>query len=275
VLVRAVRDFFADDGMLHASSISFFFIMSIVPLSIFLLSLIGYFLGDYEGSNGGNEGFYRFFESKLSFFFPSGTERAALQIKKLIRFKGIGNLSLLLYAFLSLGLFMSLQKSMQAIFKSAKSRNFLVSLFIAVLTVTAIALLAIGSFILYNLEPVLRFFGSKIDFLDLGWFFLLLFKHIIPFSLVLGTMFAVYAILPGRRVRPEDALFGALFTTLMFELEKRLFTIYIKKVTLIGAIYGPLSAFVFFLIWVFYSSCIFLVGAEIVSHSGQTRGGIK
>jgi len=268
ILLAAIRGFFADDGMLHASSISFFFIMSIVPLSIFLLSLTGYFLG-------GHEGLFRSFESKLSFFFPSGTEKAALHLKTLIRYKGIGNLSLLLYAFLSLGLFMTVQKSMQVIFKSAKSRNFFVSLFIAVVTVAAIALLLTGSFILYNMEPVLRFFDGRLDFFDLSWFIRALFKHIVPVSLMLGTTLAVYAILPGRRVRPADVLRGALFTTLMFELAKRLFTVYIRKVTLIGAIYGPLSAFVFFLLWVFYSSCIFLIGAEIVSHSGRLGGGKK
>jgi membrane protein len=264
-LIRAIKDFFAGDGIILASSMSFFFIMSIVPFSIFLLSLIGYFLGEHEG-------FYRFFAAKITFFFPSGTERAALQIKKLIRYKSIGNLSLLLYAFLSLGLFMTLQKSMQVTFKVAKSRNFLVSLFISVLTVTAIALLAIGTFILYNLEPVLRFFGDQVEFLNLGWFFLVLFKNIIPFSLVLGTVFALYILLPARRVRPGDAFRGALFTALMFEVAKRLFTLYIRKVTLIGAIYGPLSAFIFFLLWVFYASCIFLIGAGLVSQSGQMKG---
>jgi len=39
------------------------------------------------------------------------------------------------------------------------------------------------------------------------------------------------------------------------------FTIYVVKVAKPGTIYGPLSAFVLFLLWVFYSSCIFLVGA--------------
>ncbi|HAM51008.1 MAG TPA: hypothetical protein DCP92_10095 [Nitrospiraceae bacterium] len=39
-----------------------------------------------------------------------------------------------------------------------------------------------------------------------------------------------------------------------------------------GTIYGPLSAFVIFLLWVFYSSCIFLIGAEVVHNLGSLKG---
>jgi uncharacterized BrkB/YihY/UPF0761 family membrane protein len=40
----------------------------------------------------------------------------------------------------------------------------------------------------------------------------------------------------------------------------------------LGTIYGPLSAFVIFLLWVFYSSCIFLIGAEVVHNLEVSRG---
>jgi uncharacterized BrkB/YihY/UPF0761 family membrane protein len=47
----------------------------------------------------------------------------------------------------------------------------------------------------------------------------------------------------------------------------------VVKVIKLGTIYGPLSAFVIFLLWVFYSSCIFLIGAEIVRNLEDSRKG--
>lgn len=41
----------------------------------------------------------------------------------------------------------------------------------------------------------------------------------------------------------------------------------------LGTIYGPLSAFMIFLLWVFYSSCIFLVGAKFVHNLGEQQKG--
>lgn len=265
IIFKGTRGFFQDGGMVLASSIAFFAIVSIVPFSIFLLSIIGYFLGEYEG-------FYRFFLSRLAFFFPSGTEKAALQIQKVIHFRHIGNLGILLYAFLSLGLYMSMENAMNVIFKVKKNRNYIVSLFFAVLTVTAIVVLSIASFLTYNMEPVLKFFGRTLKSPYMETLLVLIFKHVISFVLVLGTALAVYLLLPGKKVRVANALHGALFTAVMLEIAKRAFSFYISRVSVIGAIYGPLSASVFLFLWIFYSSCIFLIGAEIVSHSGQSGG---
>lgn len=265
IVFNAFRSFFRDGGVMLASSISFFTIMSIVPFSIFLLSVIGYFLGEYEG-------FHRFFLSKLVFFFPTGTEKAALQLQKVIHFRRIGNFSFFLYAFLSLGLFMSMQNAMSVIFKVKKKRNYFLSLFVAILTVTAIVVLSIASFLSYNLEPVLKFFGRTLNSPYMGSLLVIIFKHVISFLLVFGTALAVYTLLPGKKIRVANALKGALFTAIMLEIAKRAFSFYISSVSVIGAIYGPLSASVFLFLWIFYSSCIFLIGAEIVSYSGQSGG---
>lgn len=41
------------------------------------------------------------------------------------------------------------------------------------------------------------------------------------------------------------------------------------KISRLGAIYGSLTAIATFLMWLFYSSSIFLVGAELVRHLGN------
>jgi uncharacterized BrkB/YihY/UPF0761 family membrane protein len=41
------------------------------------------------------------------------------------------------------------------------------------------------------------------------------------------------------------------------------------KIARLGAVYGPLTAIVTFLMWLFYSSSIFLIGAKLVRNLGE------
>jgi membrane protein len=85
------------------------------------------------------------------------------------------------------------------------------------------------------------------------------------------TITVVYILFPKSKVKLSHAFAGALFTTVFLEIAKHLFTWYVGTVVKFGTIYGPLTAFVVFLLWVFYSSCIFLIGAEIVHNQGQYK----
>jgi membrane protein len=74
----------------------------------------------------------------------------------------------------------------------------------------------------------------------------------------------MYIFFPKMKVRISYAFAGAFFAAVFLEIAKHIFTWYVGTVVKFGTIYGPLTAFFVFLLWVFYSSCIFLVGAEFV-----------
>jgi len=68
-----------------------------------------------------------------------------------------------------------------------------------------------------------------------------------------------------RKIAFDNALRGGFFSAIFLEAARHLFTIYVASVaTEFGAVYGPLSSFVIFLLWVYYAACIFLIGAEFV-----------
>jgi len=110
--------------------------------------------------------------------------------------------------------------------------------------------------------PVLKM--SRITSIFIGF--------VIPFILMFLTVTTVYILLPKKSVGLAHACSGALFTTIFLEVAKHLFTFYVRHVFRLGTIYGPLSAFVIFLLWVYYSSCIFLIGAKVV-YNQETSGG--
>ncbi len=261
-MLRSLRDFFADDGIILAAALAFFTMLVAVPFLIFLVSLTGYFLGEHAV-------FYKFFFSKFTYYFPTGTERMARIFRNLTYYKKVGLFGILLYGFLSYGLFRNLEKAMNRIFKVKKGRHLLLSVFFSFLMISVIGILTLLSFIFSDYEPILAFFGKT---LSLGRAYSLALKYLVPVSLLLAISTAVYKFLPAKKVSFRNALRGGLFTSVMFEAAKQIFAFYIKSIPLAGSIYGSLSAIWLFLLWVFYSSCILLIGGEIVHNMGEGGG---
>jgi membrane protein len=257
LFLRSVIDFFRDGGLMLAGSLSYFSIMALVPLCIFLITVFGSVLGH-------NQEFYIFFSNKLTNFFPEITSGITEELRKLIAYKGIGKLSLLLYGFLSLQVFASIEHALNIIFEVKNKRTFFWSLLISLFMIMLLFFMLVISFIAASLLPLLQSLKSLYPEIRIGIITGFLIRYIIPFLMVFFTITVSYVFFPKIRVRISHALTGALFSTIFLEIAKHIFTWYVGTVIVFGTIYGPLTAFIVFLLWAFYSSCIFLIGAEIV-----------
>jgi membrane protein len=98
----------------------------------------------------------------------------------------------------------------------------------------------------------------------MGLITVFLLQFAVPFLMVWFTITVMYIFFPTINVKISPALSGALFAAVFLEIAKHIFTWYVGTVVQFGTFYGPLTAFVVFLLWVFYSSCIFLIGSEVV-----------
>jgi membrane protein len=100
-----------------------------------------------------------------------------------------------------------------------------------------------------------------------------LIRFVIPVFFVFLIASALYMLLPLKRTALRHALRGGLFTVIFLEAARHMFTLYVVTTApQFGTVYGSLSSFVIFLLWVFFSACIFLIGAEIVSGLKASRG---
>lgn len=256
-IFKSLADFFKDGGLMLAGSISYFAVMAIVPFCLLVVAIFGHFLG-------GNEELLSFFTSKLTGFFPKITHEITDEIKRIISYKGIGHFTLIIYVFLSYQCFSCLEAALNIIFKTRAKRPFIISLFLSFFIVTIIIAFIIASFGATATISLIKTARELFPGVKIGLLTGFLIKYIVPLIFVFLTAMTLYILLPQKRVRIDHALSGALFTSILLEIAKHIFTFYVVKVVKLGTIYGPLSAFVIFLLWVFYSSCIFLVGAEIV-----------
>jgi membrane protein len=84
-------------------------------------------------------------------------------------------------------------------------------------------------------------------------------------ALTTGAYTLLYMAVPHRHVYFRDALWGALAAAIAFEVAKRVFAIFIRQFPTYAIIYGALAALPLFLLWMYLSWLITLVGALITA----------
>lgn len=87
----------------------------------------------------------------------------------------------------------------------------------------------------------------------------------LPFAVTFLALFSMYRVIPNRRVPWRHAAIGALLAALLFEFAKWAFATYVRGVPSYQQIYGALAVVPIFLVWIYLSWVIVLLGASIVA----------
>jgi membrane protein len=91
-------------------------------------------------------------------------------------------------------------------------------------------------------------------------------KHLlssIPFLTTSVAFTLIYVLIPNCYVSRKNALIGGVIAAVLFELAKYGFGIYVKSVPTYEAIYGAIAIIPTFLIWMYMSWVIVILGAHI------------
>lgn len=84
----------------------------------------------------------------------------------------------------------------------------------------------------------------------------------LPFLSTSIAFTLLYLLIPNRNVPWFSALTGGLFAAMLFEFSKRGFAFYILNYNVYETIYGTMSTIPIFLVWIYLSWIIILLGAE-------------
>jgi membrane protein len=92
-----------------------------------------------------------------------------------------------------------------------------------------------------------------------------IFTTLVSVALTTGAYTFLYMTVPNRYVDWRDAVWGGLVAALAFEVAKRMFGLFIRQFPTYAIIYGALAALPLFLVWMYLSWLITLVGAVLTS----------
>ena len=98
-------------------------------------------------------------------------------------------------------------------------------------------------------------------------------NFVVSFAIITGLFAMIYKLLPRCRIEWKDVWVGAMVTSLLFALGKLLIGLYLGKSGVTSG-FGAAGSLVIVLVWVYYSSQIFLLGAEFTKTYAHSHGSL-
>lgn len=258
---EARRAFLLDGCLNLSAALAFYTILSLIPFLFLLISGAAYILGSSESG-------LMMALSFLGYAFPHASSLIFEEAKAISqRAEVLGLVGFLSMLWTASVIFSSLEHAMGIVFRIEHHRNFLKGRLLALSMVPASALVFLLSFSVTALSDFLQEMEIIFWGIDLAkWsFFEFMIGYLSPFLILTLGFTAIYKIIPNTFVSFRHALAGGASCAFLFELAKHFFAWYIKNYGRYGVTYGALEAMIILVLWTFYSACILLFCAEVVS----------
>jgi membrane protein len=209
----------------------------------------------------------------LNFLHPLGDKGVELT-QRIIGF--VNNMKLKVLGYLGLGLLMftviSLIQKMEGAFNHIwhvrQGRSF-VQRFTEYLSVTIIGPVLVFSALGVTASLMSTRLVRKLVAVESFGGILMVGTKILPYLLTVGAFAFVYIFVPNTRVRRDAALVGALISGVLWEASGWAFTSFVVKSTRYTAIYSGFAIVITFMIWLYLSWLILLVGASVAFYYQQ------
>jgi membrane protein len=264
ILTLAGRGFMRDECLYRASALAFDTVLGLVPFLAFLVSALKGF-GAYQalmremirpgivstmmsmGAQQNRQGV-----GLLAVFLK------VLDIVEQASFGAIGVLGLVFLLYIVVLLLVSIEESMNHIFGVERSRSVGRRLadYSAILFVTPLGMILIAG-VLTGFEKSAWYQG------DMPWQFLA------AVAMVTGLI-ALYWVMPHRNVRLRSAAIGGLVAGITWYLVLSVYVHFQVGVARYNALYSTFAAIPLFLVWLFVSWIIVLLGAEVAAAHDNT-----
>ena len=261
ILRDAIRNYRTNGDTNQAAAIALYAILSIIPLFILTLLLVGHLFS-------ADPGIQKKLIEGIRQFIPSFSGALLMQFgqtedkKELLGWAGI--ISLIWFSAMIFG---AIEKALNIIFRSKTRRNYFVA------KLLAIAMIPLGwavGFVSVGVTYVAAILSRQPILVQGGVFFLpeaygIIFRYVFPYFVTVLFFTVVYRVIPTEKVSLRSALIGSAIFSALMEIAKQFFTWYVASYTRYNVIFGSLEAVVILVIWAFYVALILLFCAELIS----------
>ncbi len=244
--------FIEDQGLPSTASLTYMTLLALVPLMTVSLAVFSAFpvservaeqIQDFVFAN----------------FIPASGEVLQQYLQqfsqKASQLTGAGFVFLILVA---LGLMANIDRAFNTIWR-VKAKRSPLSIFIVYWSILSLGPLLIGvSMAVTSYLVSIPLFSDAAATLGFGRSLL----GLAPLLASAAAFTLLYAVVPNRRVPIKHALAGGVLAAVLFEIAKRGFAFYLTQFPAYEAIYGALAAIPIFLVWIYLSWLVTLLGAE-------------
>lgn len=261
-LLRVLRSFKRNQGLLLSSAVAYHTLLSIVPMSILALIVLSNFI---EG-----ERLIHTLTTYLEMVIPGYAATLTEQVRVFLEHRRvIGIIGFLGMLFFSSIAFSMLENAMSVIFFQRvriQRRNFLIS---AIIPYAYILLMGLGIVLVSFIAGALEILGKK-QLLLFGWSLSLEGTSRVALYIVgiFGEVFmltSIYLIMPVVHVTFRHAVLGGITATVLWEITRRVLVWYYAVLSLVNLIYGSIATVVVALFSVEAVALILLLGAQVIA----------
>jgi len=254
-ITRVLRRFKTDRCPRHASALAFSSLLALAPMMAIALSMLSLFSSFEQVGTQLEDFIYRF-------LVPTAGDEVRAYLDQFAGKAGrLSLFGLIFFLVTALLLLFTIEESFNDIWRIKKGRSLgqRITTYWALISLGPLLMgvsLSISTYLLS--VNVLEGFGYVKQVQSLGISALPILFEVLAFLLL-------YLVMPNAKVRFKQGLIGALVATFLFELSKSGFAFYVSNLANYELVYGALATLPIFLIWVYLSWMVALVGAEVVA----------
>jgi len=255
------RRFRADGALDKASSLSYTSLLSLVPLMAIALAMLAAF-PVFDSVRVQLQG------ALFKNFVPEVGEQVQRYVTTFVGNAGkLTAAGVIGLVFTAVTLLVTIESSLNAIFRVITHRSPLSRLLVYWTAVTLGPLLVGASFSLSAWFFAAQDWAARAGMSGM----VKLVTAALPTGLLMFAFSLLYMAVPNRRVRLRDALTGGIAAGLAFALLRFSFGVYVTQAHAYQSIYGAVAAVPIFLFWTYLSWAVILFGAELAAALPEWR----
>jgi len=270
---HTVKGWQDDDGALLAASTAYYTVLSLFPLLLILISVLGFVLSFSSGAQDSQRQLLELLARNTSTELAQHVDVVLAEVRMKAAVSGpLGMLALLLAA---IGIFAQFERAFDRIWKVKKPaakgvvaaiRNALLHRLRAFLMLMSVGLLVVVAFVASTGISVTRSLAIGLPYGTVLWRFV---EVLLSVGINWLLFMLIYKVLPKARVLWIDAAQGAAVAAVLWEVNRQLLAALV-----IGerySAYGVVGSIIALLLWVYLASSILFFGAEYVgaAHLGR------